>query len=494
MPEHREKAKILICTANMGNQRPDVESLAAWIPKDGEVEEVLVDNPKYPIRKHLTSGANKFKMAVSAFIERKYQVENPMDKFQQLASSAATATQANTTTNIRGAREKERFDIIVVGMQESTWHHKDNSRDGGNHASSEFEEIFEQHVNSSDIRTGPTKIMRKSVHLARAPIKAAKAVKTLTLTDKDHTKRNKRKLTKDERNHMNKQNANAEEEQEQPKSPLSEESTRTQARRDTSALHEMLRERLPSYTHEISYQRGEMRLMLFYLDFQCDVQVLSVKAQNTGRAGLANKGGIVAEVLVNSGTRLAFMTAHLEAHEGEAKYDARCASVYDILRGTSSSTTACRCDASQSSHYTFAFGDLNFRTRLPGYVPGSPEHIEATNALVAKKDWETLNRRDELYMALRQKDCFVGFQTPLCWFPPTFKVTRGEGYEYNAKRSPSYTDRILYRASDQLGDNIKVLAYEPIDNFASSDHKPIRAVFDIHLNESLKWKPSLGER
>jgi hypothetical protein len=42
--------------------------------------------------------------------------------------------------------------------------------------------------------------------------------------------------------------------------------------------------------------------------------VLSVKTQATGKHGLANKGGIVAEVAVNQSTRLAFMTAHLEAH------------------------------------------------------------------------------------------------------------------------------------------------------------------------------------
>jgi hypothetical protein len=48
-------------------------------------------------------------------------------------------------------------------------------------------------------------------------------------------------------------------------------------------------------------------------------EVIQVSAQNTGRAGLANKGGIVAELLVNGTTRLSFLTAHLEAHEGQYK-------------------------------------------------------------------------------------------------------------------------------------------------------------------------------
>jgi hypothetical protein len=450
-----KKLKILVCTANMGNQQPDTDSLAAWIPKDGSVEEVVVENPKYPVRSHLTSGANKFKRAMAAFIEKKFN-SHPMDKLKEFTAASAKSSK-------KQQRDSERFDIIVIGMQESTWRASDNHHHRQSHTSTnEYAE------------TAPPVPEQKDNMLGKAFTKA-KTVKTLTMTDVDHTKKSRPRksiLLK---------------EVPEQRSPVSDGGS-------TRALHTMLRERLPSYTQEISYQRGEMRLMLFYLDFQCDLKVLSVKAQNTGRAGLANKGGIVTEVLVNSGTRLAFLTAHLEAHEGESKYETRCSSVVDILRGTTSSTTVCRCDASLASHFTFAMGDLNFRTRLPDLIPGSPEHILATNALVEKKDWEALNKRDELYMAMRQKDCFAGFQTPVCWFPPTFKMSRGVGYEYNEKRSPSYTDRILYRASDQLGDKIKVLAYEPIDDFTSSDHKPIRGAFEVQLNEPIKWKQTLGQR
>ena len=54
--------------------------------------------------------------------------------------------------------------------------------------------------------------------------------------------------------------------------------------------------------------------MIYYLKAEVNLDVLSVKAQATGKAGLANKGGIVAEVAVNEFTRLGFLTAHLEAH------------------------------------------------------------------------------------------------------------------------------------------------------------------------------------
>ena len=73
-------------------------------------------------------------------------------------------------------------------------------------------------------------------------------------------------------------------------------------------------------------------------------------------------------------------------------------------------------------------------------------------------------------------------------FMPTFKMERASGYSYKAQRTPSYTDRILWRTGDQLQKKIKPLAYEPIDDFATSDHKPIRGAFEIQLNRRVFLK------
>jgi hypothetical protein len=51
---------------------------------------------------------------------------------------------------------------------------------------------------------------------------------------------------------------------------------------------------------------------------------------------------------------------HLEAHEGASKYATRCSSIADIFWGTASSATACRCDASLASHFTFVMGHGRF--------------------------------------------------------------------------------------------------------------------------------------
>ena len=237
-----------------------------------------------------------------------------------------------------------------------------------------------------------------------------------------------------------------------------------------------------------------MRLLIYYKsnDATTDTKnaviktfdLLSVKYRATGKAGLANKGGIVAEVAINKTTRLSFMTAHLEAHEGEKHYKARNESFMDILMDTGSKYF----DASQSSHFTFFMGDLNYRTKLDDVEIGSERHIRLCHSMAGKKDWRTLNKYDELRGSLGKRESLVGFETPYCNFPPTFKVARQDGYAYNVKRSPSYTDRILFKKADQLDSALLgPLLYEPVESFTSSDHKPIRSGFAVRLNRDLKW-------
>jgi hypothetical protein len=63
-------------------------------------------------------------------------------------------------------------------------------------------------------------------------------------------------------------------------------------------------------------------------------------------------------------------------------------------------------------------------------------HYDKAISLIDAEDWNALNDGDELAMALKKKECLVGFTTLPCNFPPTFKVARVEGYEYNEKRTP----------------------------------------------------------
>ena len=140
------------------------------------------------------------------------------------------------------------------------------------------------------------------------------------------------------------------------------------------------------------------------------------------------------------GTRLAFVTAHLEAHEGTEHYENRCANITDILGGAKVGPRPRHHDVSLYAHHTFVCGDLNYRVVLPELPSLMPheEQVEFVKEIVEREDWAYLNNADELGKALRQKDCLVGFQTLPCHFCPTFKVKRAEGWVYNSKRIPRY--------------------------------------------------------
>ena len=449
------KIKVLVCTANMGNQKPDLESLSAWIPHDGDTKAVVETNQQYPILENMKP---KLKTAVRTLI--KQARENGHNTSITVSDDTVDDDGSNENDNDSSFQfdddSKEKFDIIAIGMQEATFETDENSKTLVRKLTNQVTDLKKDADHQKPARTIPNITKYGKSPENKSFVDRTGSTETMQATSE-------RQATE----------------------------TSKRGEEDTQFLHEILQDHLPSYARVVSYQRGQMRLMIFYNEDRISLDVLSVQAQNTGRAGLANKGGIVAECNINNGTRIAFLSAHLEAHEGEAKYKTRCSTIADILRGTESTVPEFNCDASLASHFMFAMGDLNFRTRLPGFELGSQEHIEESHKLTDKKDWKTLNETDELAMALRNKDCLVGFKTLKCHFPPTFKVHRMDGYRYVEKRSPSYTDRILYKGNHLLSEKIVPLAYGPIDKFTTSDHKPIRGAFEIQLNPPMRSRPVL---
>ncbi|KAL7473587.1 hypothetical protein ACHAXS_014139 [Conticribra weissflogii] len=237
------------------------------------------------------------------------------------------------------------------------------------------------------------------------------------------------------------------------------------------------------YQCMVDFQRGEMMLFLFLRkDLVPASRVESIQAENTGLGRfLANKGGIAA-VLTVSSTRLYFLAVHLQAHEGRVHYDGRNADLEEILKGTGG-------DPSINAHHAFVFGDLNYRIAFPtstrGIVPTKEESWAVCTNLIRKRDWKGLRESDELEKALREKKILCGFRTPMCHFHPTFKLERRSGFHYDGKRTPSYTDRILWK-SMQENRSVETLLYEPISSFATSDHKPIRGLFFLPDRRPLK--------
>ena len=182
------------------------------------------------------------------------------------------------------------------------------------------------------------------------------------------------------------------------------------------------------------------------------------------------KGGIIATFNLRD-TRISFMTAHLEAHEGATHYANRNKNISEIFNGARTDPDFDLYDATIISHHIFVLGDLNYRInfgnceekkkRLSAHtikkildtkrqdtsdslsdslsdvaIKPNPDqhaledeptengtHFAQVKALVDAEDWTALNEGDELAMALAKKDCLVGFTTLPCIFPPTFKVS-----------------------------------------------------------------------
>jgi len=334
--------QILCCTANIGNAEPTQESMEAWIPPRGACEQVRGFDGA-PLRREI-------------------------------------------------------FDLIIVGMQESTW----------------VEEVKKKKIAAINVEMDEEYI--------------------LNAMEKHHT----------------------------------------------ATLRGLMQDILGrEYSPMVEELRGQMRLFVWashgVID---DIKDVRLNGANTGVGGVMNnKGGIVVSLRYNS-TRLSFLSAHLAAHEGESYYKARCDNIQTIIRDSNTFALSSKLDAAVSSHHMFVMGDLNFRTKFDG-VGRHDDNVRRALDLIEKKNFEELYKFDELQRGLEVGDLLLGFETPPCLFPPTFKVQREHGWIFKEQRTPSYTDRILFKSAEGLQDCLQPIAYEPCPDFITSDHKPIRGAFSI---------------
>ena len=119
--------------------------------------------------------------------------------------------------------------------------------------------------------------------------------------------------------------------------------------------------------------RLQMRLLVFVRKPLADeVSDVQSAAENTGLGHVvANKGGQLVRFKVRD-TTLAFISCHLNAHEGEARRRRRDEDVAEILSGARCGPSF-ELDAGAQSHHSFFMGDMNYRVALPGYeLPAKP--------------------------------------------------------------------------------------------------------------------------
>eukprot|EP00050_Salpingoeca_kvevrii_P017330 m.64136 g.64136 ORF g.64136 m.64136 type:complete len:549 (+) comp7502_c0_seq2:166-1812(+) len=203
-----------------------------------------------------------------------------------------------------------------------------------------------------------------------------------------------------------------------------------------------------------------------------------------------NKGGIAMNIRVGD-LGISFISSHLNAHTHELeRRNLDFQLISEHLFPVDRPFPASREDTSDpadveigNSHdLVIWLGDLNYR--IDPNLDKFEDTLELIRTAVAKKDWPTLLKHDQLRHVQESGVAFFGFKEPHINFPPTFKVERKAcPYEerYSSQREPSYCDRILYKANDYV--DVVAEAYNShIEDFTAnlSDHDPVSAVFTIN--------------
>ncbi|XP_043095637.1 phosphatidylinositol polyphosphate 5-phosphatase type IV [Puntigrus tetrazona] len=181
------------------------------------------------------------------------------------------------------------------------------------------------------------------------------------------------------------------------------------------------------------------------------------------------------------GTSFLFITSHFTS--GDSKVYERILDYNKIIEALAlprnlpdtnpyRSTTS---DVTTRFDEVFWFGDFNFRLNK------ARGEVEAILNQVMGADMSPLLQDDQLLKEMKEGSIFKGFQEASIHFPPTYKFDIGcDVYDTTTKqRTPSYTDRILYR--NRQADDIKVVKYTSCLSIKTSDHRPVIGMFQVKL-------------
>ncbi|KAJ2948975.1 hypothetical protein O0L34_g5915 [Tuta absoluta] len=134
--------------------------------------------------------------------------------------------------------------------------------------------------------------------------------------------------------------------------------------------------------------------------------------------------------------------------------------------------------------YVFWLGDLNFRVDHPAGNSPTSEEIADQLHRIEKDKYTSLMRHDQLKAVMETGEAFSEFSEPEIRFPPTYKFNIGTD-DYDLKRKPSWTDRILYKVIANNYENITLRAdlvsYNHLPHYTVSDHKPVVAYFTVKI-------------
>ena len=208
---------------------------------------------------------------------------------------------------------------------------------------------------------------------------------------------------------------------------------------------------------------------------------------------LGNKGGVAISLSVGS-TSLLFVNSHFAAHQH--RVEERNADFHKVnsrltLRSRAGASTTSSSSASTAPlvcnrfDRVFWLGDLNYR--IEGSY-GLVTHLIRTDVM------EPLLHNDQLRQQREAGRVFAGFFERDIRFRPTYKVDpQGQPYKEGAhsqpvvydsskkKRVPGWTDRVLWKDVEG-GGGVECVEYDSVEQVRSSDHFPVKAVFNVRVD------------
>lgn len=203
------------------------------------------------------------------------------------------------------------------------------------------------------------------------------------------------------------------------------------------------------------------------------IRDIETEYTRTGFGGFWGNKGAISIRLNIYGCGVTFVNSHLAAHDHQLSE--RIEDYNQILKFHHYHVGRYR--QIFDHDYVFWFGDLNFRLenrKTPEEVRREIEHDRLKELLVD----------DQLILVRNLGKAFYQLEERLPSFPPTFKFEHGTS-EYDMKRKPAWTDRILYRVKTDAYKNVALsieqLSYKSHPGYNISDHKPVTSDFVIKV-------------
>ena len=233
-------------------------------------------------------------------------------------------------------------------------------------------------------------------------------------------------------------------------------------------------------SYDFLMQKNLVGILIFILvksKLHDEIKNLNITETKTGILGFGNKGNYMVKFKFKN-KDFVFVTGHLSAGDEKNDFDKRTNELTNIFQNLTEE------NKTMKNLLYFICGDLNFRIYLPiekfyeicNYNDNNnyknKDKEKGISEIQAKKYIYELKKYDEMSL-IKEKFSDYNLKEGTINFPPTYKYIK-ESLIYNDKRTPSWTDRILYKGDK----SVKCIFYDSIDLYIS-DHKPIIGLFEI---------------